>query len=292
MNKSQKIFKELQQYFTETIYKKYDAEIIEIAKFQNKSKETILNELGQFLLRHGDIDSNGLKNKDRIIERIKFQNLIDKVFTQEIAYETKKCEEIHTKVAEDKFYTNEYIYSIGVIDYNLKPVTDEMLKKIINNKIEGKNFSDRIWNNKNKVAKELKLEINKFLNGETDIGQISSKIEKKFNANYYNSNRLVRDSIGRVQEEANSEWRKEHNIKYVMWDSTLDSRTCSDCGSLDGKVFEDGEAPYCPKHPLCRCTLISLVNKDWRPTTRYDNLNKSKINYQTYQEWKKENKIK
>ena len=292
MNNNQKIFKELQQYFTKTIYKKYDAEILEIAKFQNKSKETILNELGQFLLRHGDIDSNGLKNKDRIIERIKFQNLIDKVFTQEIAYETEKCEEIQLNTAKDKFYTNEFIYSIGVIDYTLKPVKDDVFKKIINNKIEGKNFSDRIWNNKNQVAKELKLEINKFLNGETDIGQISSKIEKKFNANYYNSNRLVRDSIGRVQEEANSEWRKEHNIKYVMRDATLDKRTCSKCAELDQKVYKVGEEPNAILHPNCRCTYISLVNKDWRPPEKWDNEAKKRINYTTYEKWKKKNKIK
>ena len=283
MNKNQKYFEELQQYFTERIYRKYDAEIIEIAKFQNKSKETILNELGRFLLDIGDIEN--LKNKDRIIERIKFQNLIDKVFEQEVVYETEKCEEIHTNTAKDKYYSNCFIYSIGAIDYTLKPVKDDVLKKIINKKIDGKNFSDRIWSNKNAVAKKLKLEINRFLNGENNISDISKAIEKKFNANLNNSNRLVRDSIGRVQEGANAEWRKNHNIKYVMWDSTLDSHTCSDCGALDGKVFEEDKAPIPPKHPLCRCTLISLVNKDWRPTYRIDNETKERVDWQSYQEW-------
>ena len=287
MNKNQKYFEELQQYFTKKIYEKYDAEIIEIAKFQNKSKETILNELGRFLLRY--TDPTDLKNKDKIIERIKFQNLIDKVFTQEIAYETEKCEEIHTNTAKDKFYSNEYIYSIGVIDYTLKPVEDDVLKKIINKKIEGKNFSDRIWNNKNAVAKELKLEINRFLNGENNISDISKAIEKKFNANFNNSNRLVRDSIGRVQEGANAEWRKKHNIKYVLRDATLDMRTCSKCAELDQKVYKVGEEPPAILHPNCRCTYISLVNKEWRPKEKYDNNSKKRINYTTYEEWKKNN---
>jgi len=286
MNKNQKYFMKLQQYFTKEIYDKYDSLISRIATIQNKTKAAITDELGRtlltYMIKDGFLD---LQNTDRILLKSKFEALINKAFIEEINSETNICNDIHVNVANDKYYTNCYIFSKG-IDYTLKPLHNNLLKKIVEQKIDGKTFSDRIWDNKNKVAKEIKLEVNKFLNGETDVNDISKVIEKKFNANRYNSTRLVRDSIGRVQEGANEVWRKQHDIKYVLWDATLDKRTCSDCGSLDGNTYESDNAPDCPRHVLCRCTLISLVDEKWRPLYRIDNETKEKINWQSYEEWK------
>ncbi|WP_294405303.1 minor capsid protein [uncultured Clostridium sp.] len=287
LNKNQKYFMKLQQYFTRIIYEKYDSKIIEIAKIQNRSKQVIIDEIGNILLKYTiKDDSIGFSNRDRILLRSRFENLINGVFTDEIKFESSICNEIYKNVAKDKYYSNCFIYSIG-INYSLKPLHNNILKKVIDKKIDGKKFSDRIWNNKNQVAKQVKLEVNKFLNGETDINNISSTIEKKFNANWYNSNRLVRDSIGRVQEGANEVWRKEHDIKYVLWDAALDKRTCDDCVRLDGEVFSNDKAPDCPAHVLCRCSLDSIVDKDWRPSYRIDNETKERVDWQSYEEWHK-----
>ena len=184
-------------------------------------------------------------------------------------------------VAQDKYYSNCYLYSIGV-NYTLKPVKENILKKIINKKIKGKNYSDRIWSNKNKVAKQIRIEVDKFLNGKTDINSISGIISKKFDVNWNNSNRLVRDSIGRVQWDANKVWRKEHNINRVMWDATLDLKTCTDCQGYDGKIYDSNNTPH--QHVMCRCELIPLV-KGWKPSEKWDNENKQRISYKTYKEW-------
>lgn len=290
MNKNQKYFMKLQQYFTKEIFDKYDSLIYKIANMQHKTKDAVLNELGKVLLKYF-IDNNylSLENKDRTELKNKFENLINEQFLNEIKFETDFCDEIHNKIALDKYYSNSFIYSIG-IDYTLKPVTDKTLKKIISEKIEGKNFSERIWDNKNLVAKQLKAEVFKFLDGKTDINSINNIIEKKFKANRYNSERLVKDSIGKVQERANEEWRRKHNINKVLWDATLDFKTCSDCGHLDGKVFNTDDAPQ--QHILCRCTLISLVDENWRPSKRLNNVTKKRIDWQTFEEWAKENKIK
>ena len=286
MNKNQKYFIELQQYFTKEIYDKYDSLISNIATIQNKTKAAVMDELGRVLLAYMIKDGFlNLQNTDKILLKSKFKNLINKVFVNEINSETDICNDIHVNVVKDKYYSNCYIFSKG-IDYTLKPLHNNLLKKVIDKKIDGKTFSDRIWDNKNKVAKEIKLEVNKFLDGKTDVNSISKVIENKFNANWYNSTRLVRDSIGRVQEGANEVWRKEHDIKYVLWDATLDKRTCSDCGSLDGNVYESNNAPKCPAHVLCRCSLDSIVDKDWRPSKRLDNDIKERIDWQSYEEWK------
>lgn len=289
LNKNQNYFKKLQQYFTKAIYDKYDDKISIIAKQQKKTKEAVMKQIGKVLLLY-TIENNFIKinNKDKIILKNEFENLINQVFVQEINSETDICSKMHFDVAVDKYYSTSYIYSLDSTKA-IKPLHDNVLKKIINIKIDGKTFSDRIWGNKNKVAKQIKVEVKKFLNGETDVNAISRIIQKRFDANKYNSTRLIKDSIGRVQEAANEVWRKEHDIDYVLWDATLDMRTCERCADRDGKVYENNKAPNCPAHVLCRCSLDSIVDKDWRPREKWDNENKNRIDWQSYEKWKKNN---
>lgn len=52
-------------------------------------------------------------------------------------------------------------------------------------------------------------------------------------------------------------------LKGVQWISTLDSRTCTQCASLDGKLFDNGKGIRPPAHVNCRCA-ISPVTKSFR----------------------------
>ena len=176
------------------------------------------------------------------------------------------------------------------MDFKHTKIRNKDLDKIINKTISGKNYSDRIWDNKEELAKIVKADIKKFLNGEIDVNSISKKIKERYNTNAYVSKRLVTTEVARVMEESNNLWEKQNNIKYVMYSATLDSKICKDCGEHDGEVFEVDKKPIkLPKHPLCRCTYISLPSKEWRPKTRLDNKTKENINYKTYKEWLNDN---
>ena len=48
---------------------------------------------------------------------------------------------------------------------------------------------------------------------------------------------------------------KEAGIQNVSWLAAEDERVCEICGELDGQVFPIDEAPECPAHVNCRCTL-------------------------------------
>jgi len=49
-------------------------------------------------------------------------------------------------------------------------------------------------------------------------------------------------------------------IKGLKWVSTLDTRTCLECGSLDGKTFKLGtQHRQPPAHVNCRCTLTPVL---------------------------------
>ena len=80
--------------------------------------------------------------------------------------------------------------------------------------------------------------------------------------------------------------------------SSLYTKTCPICGSLDGKVFHVAERKaginYPPMHKGCRCTTTAYdTNRDH--TTRYAVNPKTgktgQIPYMTYTEWKKRNNL-
>ena len=288
MMNNYKLFNELQVKLAEEIYKKYDKVVNKVAKLHKTSKQTILDKIARIILEYNVIDgviSINTATKARL--KKKLNEFIKEVFKTEYKGENAIINDTLYDVAKDKYYSNCYLYSIGV-NYTLKPVKENILKKIISKKIKGKNYSDRIWSNKNKVAKQIRIEVDKFLNGKTDINSINGVISKRFDVNWNNSNRLVRDSIGRVQWDVNKVWRKEHNINKVMWDAALDAKTCTDCQQYDGKIYGTNNTPQ--QHVMCRCELIPLV-EGWKPTERLDNENKQRISYKTYKDWLEEQDI-
>ena len=277
-----KLFNELQVKLAEEIYKKYDKVVNKVAKLHKTSKQAILDKISKVILEYNVVDGvMSINTSARVRLRKQFNKLVKEVFKAEYKGENAIINDTLYDVVKDKYYSNCYLYSIG-INYTLKPVKENALKKIISKKIKGKNYSDRIWSNKNKVAKQIRIEVDKFLNGKTDINSISGIISKRFDVNWNNSSRLVRDSIGRVQWDANKVWRKEHNINKVMWDATLDLKTCTDCQQYDGKIYDTNNTPQ--QHVMCRCELIPLVD-GWKPEGKWDNENKQRISYKTYKEW-------
>ena len=291
MNNYQQLFCDIKLVLTNEIYEKYSKQIDKIAKIQRKSKQTILDEIAKIILEYNVTNEvMDISIREKLKLKKQMNKLINDVFKDEYKIEKDTITSNLINAAKDSYYSSCYIYGLG-ISYTLKPVKQNVLNKIINKKIDGKTYSSRIWNNKNKVAKTLKKEINDFLNGKTDVNIISKNIKNRFDVNYNISNRLVRTEIAKVQCEANEVWSNEHNIKKQLFCATLDKRTSKICQSLDGKIydFDDEDKKIPPLHPNCRSCLIDIVD-GWKPTNRLNNETKQNINYQKYSEWKDKQK--
>ncbi|MBY6789217.1 phage head morphogenesis protein [Clostridium botulinum] len=290
---SKKLIKEQQLYidkqleFTEELYNKADEQLKEVYKAQLSNRNEILTEIANTMLSYNIADS---KLSISIVEKKKLKEKLSKVIRdkiqQELGNETKLTDGILKSTGKEKYNTNNYLYSLGV-DYNLKPVDNDTLEKIINVKVEEKTWSDRLWNNKSDLQKDLKLEIEDFLNGKTSVNEIEAKIKKKYNSNAYNTKRLVQDNVARIQESMNDVWREEHNIKRVLYMATLCHNTCGNCGQYDGKDYPVDKKPILlPQHPFCHCTYVNIPNENWRPKMRMNNETKENINWQSFEEWK------
>lgn len=77
------------------------------------------------------------------------------------------------------------------------------------------------------------------------------------------SNRtIVRTMVQHASTQARTEVMRRNSdlIKGYEWISTLDSRTSSQCASLDGREFKNGEGPLPPVHPNCRSTITAVLS--------------------------------
>lgn len=280
---------------TDVSYREAEKIVKELLKQQKLNRDDILNKLGQVLLVYNIVDDKIIlspSKKKNIYNE--FCKILDRAFRNEILIEEDNIKSILIQSAKDKIHINDYVtQSMFKVNYELLPVSEEVLDKIINTKIDKKLWSDRIWKNKNDVAKVIKKEIKKFLVGETSINDIYSTVKKKYNVNATNTARLVRTEIARVQSQANEVWAYEHNIEYQMFMATLDMKTSKMCQAEDGKVYNynDTGKPIPPLHPNCRSELVNMPNEDWRPKYRMDNITKEKISYKNYQEWRKEQNL-
>lgn len=288
-SKYQELYTSLMLYFADEVYKQHDKKILDMQKEQKKNRDDLLSEMSKILLSYKIIDSVlslTLGDINKLYTQL--GNTVDTIIKKEYKNEIYIMKEILSDTCLDKYNTNNYIYSLGK-NFKLTQVNDKTLEKIINTKIKGEIWSDRLWSNKNETAKDLKLQIKKFLKADINVNEIENVIKTKYNANASNTDRLVRTEVTRVQAESNEEWSKEHDINYQIYMATLDNRTSEICRGYDGKVFniDDPNKPIPPLHPHCRSVLVNLVSKDWRPKQRYDNQLKQNIDWTTFSEWSK-----
>lgn len=54
----------------------------------------------------------------------------------------------------------------------------------------------------------------------------------------------------------------QHGIKRVQWLTAGHENTCEKCAALNGRIFDIDKVPSCPLHPLCRCTLLPVIDDE------------------------------
>lgn len=79
------------------------------------------------------------------------------------------------------------------------------------------------------------------------------------------NNAMVRTAVQHVSSQARQVTEKENSdlVKGYKWVSTLDSRTTSQCQSLDGREFKTGEGPLPPIHVGCRSTTTPVLSESF-----------------------------
>lgn len=197
------------------------------------------------------------------------------------------------EVYEDSYYHNAFYSAKAGIAGNFNRLNPYKVEEICKIPWSGKNFSERIWANTDK----LKLEVRRLLSTGsicgTPVKVTSQKLASRMGVSYRRAETLVRTESAYIREKATMDGYQNHNVKRYRILATLDNRTSSICQAMDGKEFDIEDAAvgenYPPLHPNCRSTTVP-VYKDFniasaRAAKDSDKKPITVPNDMTYPEW-------
>lgn len=128
---------------------------------------------------------------------------------------------------------------------------------------DGKDFSQRIWENKTQLMNTLQTEMTRsFMIGE-GVAPLINRIQKRFNVSFSNARRLVETETAYVQEKAMLDTYDTLDVEQYQILAVLDLKTSDICRHLDKKVFDRKDAKpgitMPPFHCYCRSTTVPYI---------------------------------
>lgn len=186
------------------------------------------------------------------------------------------------------------------ISENLSGIGNDELDKIINTAwtVDGKNFSSRLWIEKEKLANNVEKEIIKNIStGRTpyqSVKEIKGFIKKEVKRKKYVANRLLHTESAYFTSLSQMKVYKELGVKEYQIVATLDNHTSQICRDMDGKHFPISEfkigvtAPHF--HPNCRSTTCPYFDDEFSEDKRIARGDDGSWYYtddKTYKDWKK-----
>lgn len=191
------------------------------------------------------------------------------------------------------------------IGWDIAGLDQAQIEKVIRKPwaADGKNFSERIWNNKQTLISELHKELTQNIMLGQDPQKAIDAIAKKMNTSKRNAGRLVMTEEAYFSSAAQKDCFHDLDVEQYEIVATLDSHTSDLCRNMDGKVFpmKDFEAGVTapPFHVWCRSTTVPHFDEDFGQIGKRAARNKEGKTYYVpadmkYSDWKKnyvDNKI-
>ncbi len=199
----------------------------------------------------------------------------------------------------DGYYHTAYELQKGFeIGWDIAGLDQKKIEKVIRKPwaVDGKNFSERIWGNKEKLISEVHREITQDIILGRDPQKAIDNISKKMNTSKVNAGRLIMTEEAYFSSAAQKDCFQDLGVEQYEIVATLDSHTSDICQNLDGQVFpmKDFEpgvtAP--PFHVYCRSTTVPYFEEDFGQVEKRAARGEDGKTYyvsadMTYKEWKK-----
>ncbi len=168
-----------------------------------------------------------------------------------------------TDILESGYYHTAYELQKGFgIGWDIAGLDQSHIEKLLSKPwaVDGKNFSERIWGNKQKLISEVHNELTRNVMLGQNPQKAIDAIAKKMKTSKHNAGRLVMTEEAYFSSAAQKDCFNDLDVEEYEIVATLDSHTSDICQSLDGQVFpmKDFEpgitAP--PFHVYCRSTTV------------------------------------
>lgn len=171
-------------------------------------------------------------------------------------------DKVMRNIYETGYYQTAFEVQRGLnVGYSFQQLDDEKLQKIISNPwaADGKNFSDRIWQDKMKMLHTLHTELTQAtIRGDPPL-KVTQTMAEKLRVSGGNAGRLVMTESAFFASASQRDCFMALEVEEYEIIATLDSHTSSICRDMDGQIFKQSDykpgitAP--PFHCWCRsCT--------------------------------------
>ena len=203
-------------------------------------------------------------------------------------------------VYKSGYYHTAYEIQKGVgVGWDFSALDDKQISKVINKPwaVDGKNFSERIWGNRQKLVNELNNTLTQNIILGKDPQKAIDEIARKMNTSKTNAGRLVMTEEAFFSSAAQKDCFTELDVEQFEIVATLDSHTSDICRGMDGKHFPMSEwkvgvtAP--PFHVHCRSTTVPYFDDEFdavgERAARDEETGKTYFvpGNMTYKEWEK-----
>lgn len=169
----------------------------------------------------------------------------------------------------EQFYRTAYEFSKGSgTGFNLARLDERRIDALMKHPWaqDGKNFSDRIWTNREKLISNLHTELAQCIIRGESPGAAISRLAKKMDVSKGQAGNLIMTESAAIASAAQEECYRELGVEQYQFDATLDGATCEICQGMDHKVFRMSEyevgVTVPPIHPRCRCCTTPYYD-DW-----------------------------
>lgn len=177
-------------------------------------------------------------------------------------------EQITFRQGLSNIYTDQFlrqVYDLGqsiTVKANFNRLNPALIQKTLDYPWSGAMFSDRLWQDKERLGRNLRVGLTQSMILGEGIPQITDRINKGIDTARYNAERVARTETKRVTYCAHDDVYKDTGVEELRYRCANggDSRTCQYCRADNGKVFKRGEEPTLPRHPNCRCVYIPVVS--------------------------------
>lgn len=210
--------------------------------------------------------------------------------------ENGMTEHLH-KTYSDQFYRSAYEIAKGTgVGSNLAALGTDKIELVLQKPWarDGKNFSDRIWNNKEKLINNLHTDLTQSIIRGEDPQKAISQLARDMNVSRSQAGNLIMTETAAISAAAQKDCFKEMDVEEFEVVETLDGSTCEICQDMDGKHFPMSDyrigetAP--PFHPRCRGCTCPYFDDEFTEGQRAARDEDGEVYYvpedMTYKEWK------
>lgn len=149
--------------------------------------------------------------------------------------------------------------------FRFDQIPESTVRRLMNARWYGRNFSASIWRNQQRVADEAARILRAGVLTGKGMDEMARELHEAIpDSGMANATRLIRTEVNYFVNQANLESYKETGIQRYRFIATLDGRTSAVCQAHDWKEYPVAEAAagenFPPLHPNCRSTTAPVVD--------------------------------